>query len=94
VIAVAERLAARTEALVRIPSESRHEETILDDIRRHLPAAYRVVDDRDSLLLAMPERRPGRSWFSSPATSTRSRSVGPPPAAARARPSTGEGPPT
>jgi succinyl-diaminopimelate desuccinylase len=59
VIAVAERLAARTEALVRIPSESRHEETILDDIRRHLPAAYRVVDDRDSLLLAMPERRPG-----------------------------------
>jgi succinyl-diaminopimelate desuccinylase len=59
VTGVADRLAARTEALVRIPSESRYEETILDDIRRHLPAAYRVVDDRDSVLLALPERRPG-----------------------------------
>jgi acetylornithine deacetylase/succinyl-diaminopimelate desuccinylase-like protein len=56
VTAVADRLAARTEALVRIPSESRHEETILEDIRRHLPAAYRVVEDQDSVLLALPER--------------------------------------
>ncbi|MDQ4108736.1 MAG: succinyl-diaminopimelate desuccinylase [Actinomycetota bacterium] len=57
--AVAERLAARTEVLVRIPSESRREEPILDEIRRHLPAAYRIVDAEDSVLLAMPERRPG-----------------------------------
>lgn len=57
--AVAERLAARTEALVRIPSESRHEEAILAEIRRHLPATYPIVDDHDSVLLALPERRPG-----------------------------------
>ena len=44
---VAERLAARTEALVAIPSESRHEEAILTEIRR------------DSVLFALPERRPG-----------------------------------
>jgi succinyl-diaminopimelate desuccinylase len=56
---IAERLAARTEALVRIPSESRHEEAILAEIRRRLPSAYRVVDDHDSVLLALPERRPG-----------------------------------
>jgi succinyl-diaminopimelate desuccinylase len=56
---IAERLAARTEALVRIPSESRHEEAILAEIRRHLPSACQVVDDRDSVLLALPERRPG-----------------------------------
>jgi succinyl-diaminopimelate desuccinylase len=59
VTVVADRLAARTETLVRIPSESRHEEAILDEIRRHLPAAYRVVDDQDSVLLALPRRRPG-----------------------------------
>jgi succinyl-diaminopimelate desuccinylase len=56
---VAERLAGRTEALVRIPSESRHEEAILAEIRRHLPSAYDVVEDRDSVVLALPERRPG-----------------------------------
>lgn len=56
---IAERLAARTEALVRIPSESRGEEAILAEIRRHLPREYQVVDDRDSVLLALPERRPG-----------------------------------
>jgi succinyl-diaminopimelate desuccinylase len=59
VTAVAERLAARTEALVRIPSESRHEEVILAEIRRHLPSGCRIVDDHDSVLLALPERRPG-----------------------------------
>jgi succinyl-diaminopimelate desuccinylase len=59
VTAVAERLAARTEALVRIPSESRREEPILDEIRRHLPAVCRIVDAEDSVLLAMPGRRPG-----------------------------------
>ena len=56
---IADRLAARTEALVRIPSESRHEEAILAELRRHLPSAYRVVDDHDSVVLALPERRPG-----------------------------------
>ena len=56
---MAERLAARTEALVAIPSESRHEGAILEEIRGSLPAGYRVVDDEDSVLLALPERRPG-----------------------------------
>ena len=56
---VAERLAARTEALVAIPSESRHEEAILTEIRRDLPSVFEVVDDRDSVLFALPERRPG-----------------------------------
>ena len=58
-IDLAERLAARAEALVAIPSESRHEEAILEEIRDSLPAGYRVVDDEDSVLLALPERRPG-----------------------------------
>ena len=56
---VAERLAARTEALVTIPSESRHEEAILTKIRRDLPSVFEVVDDQDSVLFALPERRPG-----------------------------------
>jgi succinyl-diaminopimelate desuccinylase len=56
---VGERLAARAEALVAIPSESRHEETILAEIRGSLTGAYRVVDDEDSVVLALPERRPG-----------------------------------
>ncbi len=56
---VAERLAARAEALVAIPSESRDEEAILEEIRRGLPPVFEVVDDRDSVLLALPERRPG-----------------------------------
>jgi succinyl-diaminopimelate desuccinylase len=56
---VAERLAARTEALVAIPSESRHEEAIFTEIRRDLPSVFEVVDDRDSVLFALPERRPG-----------------------------------
>jgi len=60
-ISVTERLAARTEALIRIPSESRHEEAILEQIRAQLPGAFTVVDDEDSVLLALPERRPGAS---------------------------------
>ena len=56
---VAERLAARAEALVAIPSESTHEEAILREIRRDLPSVFEVVDDRDSVLLAVPVRRPG-----------------------------------
>lgn len=56
---VAEALAARTEALVGIESESRHEAAILAAIRNDLPGSLEVVDDEDSVLLAMPERRPG-----------------------------------
>jgi succinyl-diaminopimelate desuccinylase len=54
-----ERLAARTEALVAMPSESRNEAAILAHIRGSLPASLTVVDDEDSVLLALPERRPG-----------------------------------
>ena len=54
-----DRLAARTEAFVRIPSESRHEAAILAHIRSQLPSAFTVVDDTDAVLLALPERRPG-----------------------------------
>ena len=57
--AVAERLASRTEELVAIPSESRNEAAILTAIRMALPRAFEVVDDEDSVLLALPERRPG-----------------------------------
>jgi succinyl-diaminopimelate desuccinylase len=55
---LAERLAARTDALVAIPSESRDEAAILAEIRRQVPAALTVVDEEDSVLLALPERRP------------------------------------
>ncbi|MET1011841.1 MAG: succinyl-diaminopimelate desuccinylase [Actinomycetota bacterium] len=56
---LAERLAARTEALVAVPSESRNEAAILAMLREHLPPSLTVVDDEDSVLLALPERRPG-----------------------------------
>ena len=56
---VAERLAARTEELVAISSESRNEAAILAAIRGDLPRLFEVVDDQDSVLLALPERRPG-----------------------------------
>ena len=56
---LAERLAARAEALVAIPSESRQEAAILTEIGGSLPDTYRIVDDEDSVLLAFPERRPG-----------------------------------
>jgi succinyl-diaminopimelate desuccinylase len=54
-----ERLAERLEALVAIPSESRDESAILGWIRERLPATFTVHDDRDAVLFAMPERRPG-----------------------------------
>jgi succinyl-diaminopimelate desuccinylase len=56
---VAEALAARAEALVAIRSESRDETAILTAIRNDLPGSFEVVDDEDSVLLALPERRPG-----------------------------------
>lgn len=55
----AERLADRLAALIRVPSESRDEAAILAWIRERLPAGFDVVDDRDAVLFAMPERRPG-----------------------------------
>lgn len=55
----AERLAERLEALIRVPSESRDEAAILAWIRERLPAGFDVMDDRDAVLFAMPERRPG-----------------------------------
>jgi succinyl-diaminopimelate desuccinylase len=54
-----ERLAERLEALVAIPSESRDESAIIGWIRERLPATLTVLDDRDTVLFAMPERRPG-----------------------------------
>lgn len=56
---VAERLAARTQALVAIPSESRDEAAILAHVRAQVPATLTVVDDEDGVLLALPERRSG-----------------------------------
>ncbi len=56
---VSERLAARTEALVAIPSESRSEAAMLEAVRAELPGALTVVDDEDAVLLALPARRPG-----------------------------------
>jgi len=53
------RLADLTERLVAIPSESRDEARILEELRAALPEGLVVVDDEDSVLLAMPERRPG-----------------------------------
>ena len=55
---VAERLAARTEALVAIPSESRGEEAILEEIGGALPTGWTMVAD-DAVRLAIPERRGG-----------------------------------
>ena len=56
---LSERLAARTEALVAIPSESGNEAAMLEAARAQLPGLLTVVDDQDSVLLALPARRPG-----------------------------------
>jgi succinyl-diaminopimelate desuccinylase len=56
---LSERLAARTEGLVAIPSESGNEATILEAVRAQLQGPLRVVDDEDGVLLALPARRPG-----------------------------------
>ena len=57
--ALADRLAADTLALIDIPSESRHEEAILAEIRTRLAAApgLTVVAEEDGVVLALPERR-------------------------------------
>ncbi|MEP6759247.1 MAG: succinyl-diaminopimelate desuccinylase [Actinomycetota bacterium] len=54
-----ERLAADTLALIDIASESRAEDAILDAIRTRLVGApgLHIVQDHDSVLVAMPERR-------------------------------------
>jgi succinyl-diaminopimelate desuccinylase len=56
---LSERLAARTEALVAIPSESGSEAAMLEAVRVQLPDFLTVVDDEDAALLALPARRPG-----------------------------------
>jgi succinyl-diaminopimelate desuccinylase len=57
---LAARLAADTLALIQIPSESRHEEMIVDAIRTRLAASpgLHVVDDGDTVLVALPDRTP------------------------------------
>ena len=56
---LSERLAARTERLVAIPSESGNEAAMLEAVRAQLPHVLAVVDDEDAVLLALPARRPG-----------------------------------
>ena len=56
---VAERLATRTEELLRIPSESRSEAEVLAWIRDRVPPSLTVADDEEAVLLAVPERRTG-----------------------------------
>lgn len=56
---LSERLAARTEALVAIPSESGNEAAMLEAVRAQLPGLLTVVDDEDAVLLALPARRQG-----------------------------------
>lgn len=55
--ATADRLASRTLALVDVSSVSGDETAVLDTIRRSLPPTMEVVDDTDSVLLAVPVRR-------------------------------------
>jgi succinyl-diaminopimelate desuccinylase len=55
---VGERLAARTEALVAIPSESRAEDAILGELDGAFPEGWTVEAD-DAVRLALPARRPG-----------------------------------
>jgi succinyl-diaminopimelate desuccinylase len=55
---VAERLAARTEALVATPSESRSEDAILEELDRGFPEGWNVLTE-DAVRLALPSRRPG-----------------------------------
>jgi succinyl-diaminopimelate desuccinylase len=55
--ASAARLARRTVALVDVASVSGDEAAVLGTIRRSLPASFEVLDDTDSVLLAVPRRR-------------------------------------
>jgi len=56
----AARLAADTLALIEIASESRDEAAIVDAIRRRLASAggLRLIQDEDTVLTALPDRRP------------------------------------
>jgi succinyl-diaminopimelate desuccinylase len=56
---LAGELAATTLGLVAIASESRHEEAIVETLRAELGRApdLRIVDDSDSVLVALPSRR-------------------------------------
>jgi acetylornithine deacetylase/succinyl-diaminopimelate desuccinylase-like protein len=92
---LAEGLAERTLALVGIASESRDEAAILRAIRAQLPRRLTVVDDEDTVLFALPERRPGGPLvLLAGHVDTVCRSGGAPPAAAMATSCTDEAPPT
>jgi succinyl-diaminopimelate desuccinylase len=55
---LAERLTQRTLELVDLPSESRHEEAILDHLARAVPSrAFRLVDGTDAVRCFLPVRR-------------------------------------
>ena len=57
----AARLAADTLALIEIASESRNEGGIVEAIRSRLASApgLQLIDDTDTVLAALPDRRPG-----------------------------------
>ena len=58
---MAARLAADTLALVQIASESRDEHAIIEAITPRLATApgLSTVEDHDTVLVALPKRRPG-----------------------------------
>jgi succinyl-diaminopimelate desuccinylase len=56
-LALAERLADRTLALVAIGSESRHEAAILDHLAGNVPRGFRLVDGEDAIRFFLPSAR-------------------------------------
>jgi succinyl-diaminopimelate desuccinylase len=58
--ALADRLAARTLALVNIPSVSRAEERIAEHVEGAMPGSFELVLRQDGCLLYMSARRAGR----------------------------------
>ncbi len=56
---VAERLAARTLALIDVASESWDEATILAHLREEVPEGFDLADDADACLLYLPTTRRG-----------------------------------
>ena len=60
--ALADRLAARTLALVNIPSVSRAEEQIAEQVARAIPGCLQLLLRHDDCLMYMTPRRPGRPF--------------------------------